>query len=289
MYLIVFDPFCSFCVVVSKKGVKISEKQTTTRLLCSSCSVVPERTKGVEDFVTREVEGVGDYDLTTPQRGGFGSWADRPLQAGPGRLQDRQGNGALAQVHLLWDGVDDDVSLRTSSQHCTEQSIYQSISLLWLWYPLLHDQINQYNFGLSWLSDEDTKHLHQTANRKCAHSLVLDVSLQENDLQTLCCALLHPLLPTANHISSPNDYLFCIILLLFTQRGLWVLRVHTLQVWRILWDFLLLLDLDLHYWTHDHLHPADTHWEDKKIINVIIILYHIISNRSSKFANCSVH
>lgn len=52
----------------------------------------------MEDLLTAQVEAVGDDDFAIWQRGPPGLRQDSRLQALPGRLQDRRGNGPHAQV-----------------------------------------------------------------------------------------------------------------------------------------------------------------------------------------------
>jgi len=83
-------------------------------LLGPAVSVVPIWANGVKDFLTLEVEAVGDDDVAVRQRERPpGCRPDGRLQAGAGPLQDGSGHGALVQVHVLGDGVDNDVGLGT--------------------------------------------------------------------------------------------------------------------------------------------------------------------------------
>lgn len=52
----------------------------------------------MKDLLTPQVEAVGDDDVAIWQRGPLGLRQDGQLQALPGRLQDRRGNGPRIQV-----------------------------------------------------------------------------------------------------------------------------------------------------------------------------------------------
>ena len=80
-------------------------------------AVIPRRTNGVKDLRTLEVEAVGDDDVAEEEHVGAGFRRHRPLQAGPGRLQQSLRDHPLPQVLVLGDGVDDDVSLWNKSHH----------------------------------------------------------------------------------------------------------------------------------------------------------------------------
>ena len=84
-------------------------------LLCLACSVVPEGANSMKDLPTREVKAVSDNDVAVSQRGRSGFRPNSWLQSGPGRFQDRFRNSSLVQVHVLWDGVDDNISLWTKT------------------------------------------------------------------------------------------------------------------------------------------------------------------------------
>lgn len=67
----------------------------------------------MKHFLTVEIEAIS-YNHTAEQISGFR--VNGPLQSGTRCLQDGAGNGALGQVQVISDGVDDDIRLWSQIQ-----------------------------------------------------------------------------------------------------------------------------------------------------------------------------
>lgn len=148
----------------------------------------------MKDHLTGEVTAGGDHNGTVLQQRPCCCRRDRRLQAGSSCLQDRIRDSSLGQDQVRRHGVDNDVGLRKKQSVAADIDLCgKSTGHVPKWTTEIHRPVFIHTLIVSTRTTD--RYMNSSES---THPLLLDVSLTENNPQTLKGGLLNASCPTTN-------------------------------------------------------------------------------------------